>query len=194
MNALRDTMIAMIFVSMLSLMALKLSSNTKEHVITTRQSLETQRNIHLITDIIENDFRKIGHGLNNPLGAIALAKNSRIIFAYDQDPSSNFDSIRVEYYTRKASATPNPNDKLIYRKINNTKAQAAALGITKFKLKYFNGFGNQLPTPVCADSLPKIREIEVTIDLQNTRGFKNDYGGAKYKSRIIPKNLLVQYQ
>jgi hypothetical protein len=56
----------------------------------------------------------------------------------------------------------------------------------------FNGFGLQLSTPVCADSLPKIREIEIAINIENTRGFKGDFGSAKYVSRIIPKNLLVQ--
>ena len=192
MNVLRDTMIAMIFASMVAVIALNVSSNTKEHVIKTRQSLETQRNMHLISDIMENDFRKIGHGLKNPFVSITLAKNSHVIFSYDQDPSSKFDSIRVEYYVRKAKSTPNPKDKLIYRKINNTKAKAVAFGIRTFKLKYFNGFGLQLSTPVCADSLPKIREIEIAINIENTRGFKGDFGSAKYVSRIIPKNLLVQ--
>ena len=193
MNALRDTLIALFFASMLALMALKISSNTKEHVITTRQSLTTQQNMKVITDIIENDFRKIGHSLVNPFAAITLAYDSRIIFSYDNDPSSTFDSMRVEYYLEDETYTPNPNDKKLVRKINSSSALGASLGVTNFILKYYNGFGTLLPTPVATDSLPKIREIEITLDMQNTQGFKGEYGSAKYVTRIIPKNLLITF-
>ncbi len=193
MNALRDTLIAMIFAAMVALIALKIDANTKENNILTRQALETQESLHNLTDVLEYDIRKIGHSLINPFGGILLADTSHIILAYDQDPGSQFDSISVEYYTELAENTPNPNDLKLIRKVNGNSAMGVALGLTSFNLKYFNAHGLQLPTPVCSDSLSVIREIELSIGFQSREGFKGDYSGAKYVTRIIPKNLLIRF-
>ena len=193
MNALRDSLIALIFAAMIGVMALRISGTTREHVIKTRQALATQESMNTMTEILEYDIRKIGHGLINPFAGISLANDSHIKLAYDKDPSSNYDSVHVEYYTIAATATPNPNDKILIRKLNSNNARSGALGLTNLTFKYFNAFGVQLPTPVCADSLPKIREIEISIELENTHGFKNKYAKAKFVTRIIPKNLLIRF-
>ena len=193
MNVLRDTMTALIIAGTLLLMVLKINLNVQEHAITTRQSTTTQEHLRTISNVMEYDFHKIGHSLINPFGAIKLAKESHIIFSYDRDPSSKYDSISVEYRVLDARTTPNPNDKLLIRKINKIIPQPVAMGITQFKLRYFNQFGKELPTPVVADSLSKIGEIEITLIFQNAEGFNKEYGRAKYVTRIIPKNLLIRY-
>jgi hypothetical protein len=193
MNALRDSMIALFIAGMIGLIAVQISGNAKEHVIITQQSLATQENMHTMTDILEYDIRKIGHGLIDPFSAISLADTAHLIFSYDKDPFSTYDSIHVEYYALAATSTPNPNDKVLYRKVNNKSFKAAAMGLSKLKFYYYNAFGTKLKTPVCSDSLSKIREVEIEMKMENTMGFNKKYSKALYSSRIIPKNLLIRY-
>ena len=193
MNVLRDTLLSLIIAGMVLLTVLKISSNAREHVITTGQTYINQSNMRVLTDVIEYDFHKIGHSLIDPFHAIRTANSSQIIFSYDQNPTSTFDSIRVEYSTSPAPSTPNPDDKLLVRKVNNRNTRAVAFGVSTFQLRYFNQFGTELPTPVVTDSLPKIREIEITLILQSTEGFKKTYASSKYVTRIAPKNLLIQF-
>jgi hypothetical protein len=193
MNALRDTLIALFIAAMIGIIAIQISGNAKGHVITTQQTLATQENMSTMTDILEYDIRKIGHGLIDPFSALSLADDSHLIFSYDKNPYSTYDSIQVEYYTLAATSTPNPNDKVLYRKVNNKSVNAAAIGLSNLKFNYYNAFSTQLQTPVCTDSLPKIREIEIIMAMENKEGFKNKYSKALYSSRIIPKNLLIRY-
>lgn len=193
MNALRETLLALFFAGWLILLTLKVGFNTKEHTISTRHSLTNQENLHVLTNIIEYDFRKIGHGLINPFGAISIADSEKVTFSYDQNPTTTYDSIRVEYSLANALSTKNPNDKLLIRKINNQNKGNVAFGITRFKLRYFNYFGTELQTPVISDSLSKITEIEISMTFESTEGIRNNYANAKYHTRIIPKNLLIQF-
>ncbi|MDW7679288.1 MAG: hypothetical protein SCK70_01890 [bacterium] len=193
MNSLQETLIALFFAGWVVLIALRVSFNSTEHSITTLQTLSTQQNIRVVSDIIEYDFRKIGHGLRNPFTAIYFADSSRIIFAYDKNPYAVYDSIRIEYTLQDAPSTPNPRDKILLRKLNSQNSTSVALGITRFRLRYYNYFGTELPTPVVADSLSKIREIEVSLTLESVEGMKETYSTSKYHTRITPKNLLIQY-
>ena len=168
MNSHLDVLIAFFFLGVLILIGLTVDSNMRAHTIVTSQDYSVQTNTRVLTDIIEYDFRKIGHGLINPLGSVASADTSHIIFSYDRHPLSAFDSIRVEYSLLPANSTPNPNDKLLLRRVNGANINGAALGVTRFFLKYFNQQGAQLATPVTADSLRRIRLIELTLELKGT--------------------------
>ncbi len=188
-----DVLIAVIIMGSLIVTAMTVDSNTRSHVIKTTQDLSNQESARVITDIIEEDFRKIGHGLINPFAAIALADSSHIIFSYDRDPSTAYDSLRVEYFLAPALSTPNPYDKKLVRRVNGQTVRSAALGVARFKLKYYNQYGVLLPTPVAADSLSKIREIELRMVFKSPVGFKRRYARASYITRFTPKNLLIKY-
>jgi len=193
MNVIRETMLALFFAGWLIFIALRVGMNTSEHLINTQYTVINQENLQTLTDIIEYDIRKIGHGLINPFTAITLADSNRFIFSYDKDPSKNYDSIRVEYSLVRAVTTPNVHDKILYRKLNSHNTTKISLGISRFKLKYYNRFGKELPTPVVSDSLSKIREIEISLTIESRDLKENKYGNSKYVTRIVPKNLLIQY-
>ena len=44
--------------------------------------------------------------------------------------------------------TPNPNDRILYRVVNNAAPKGANLGITQFNLMYFSSLGDTLPYPI----------------------------------------------
>ena len=192
MNALMDVLIASIIAGSVLLISLKIDTNAKENLHVSRQSFITQKNIRLVSEIVEHDFRKMGHSLIKPKKAITLADTSHIVFSYDRNPSSVYDSMRVEYSTGPAPATQNPNDFKLFRKLNNASPNLVSIGITKFFLRYFNKKGALLTTPVVADSLSSINIIEIAIQCQSTDKIRDRYEHAKFLTRITPKNLLAE--
>ncbi len=192
MNSHLDVLIAFIFLGVLIIIGLTIDSNMRAHTIVTNHDYSVQTNNRVLTDIIEDDFRKIGHGLIDPFGAIDLADTSRIIFSYDRNPFSTFDSVRIEYSLLPALRTPNPNDKILRRIVNGAATTGPGLGVTRFFLKYFNQQGTQLASPVTADSLRRIRMIELTLEVKGTDGFDNRYSTSKFVTSFTPKNLLVK--
>ncbi|NOY58258.1 MAG: hypothetical protein GXO75_04890 [Calditrichaeota bacterium] len=193
MNSFLDLTIAFVILGSLLAISMNVDSNVREHVITTTQDLNVQENAHVMTNIIEYDFRKIGHGLINPFAAITVADSSHIIFSYDRNPSSVYDSTRVEYLLTAATRTPNPNDKILIRRVNGAENGGGALGVSRFRLRYYNQYGALLPTPVVSDSLSKIREIALLLVTSRTSGFRGKFGGLRYSTRFTCKNLLVRY-
>jgi len=192
MNSHLDVLIAFFFLGVLLLIGLTVDSNMRAHTIVANQDYSIQTSTRVLTDIIENDFRKIGHGLLDPFGSVTLADTSHIIFSYDQHPFSTFDSVRIEYSLLPANSTPNPYDKILRRRVNGANSTSPALGVTRFFLQYYNQQGTQLATPVTADSLRRIRLIEMTLVLKGTEGFNSRYSTSKFVTSFTPKNLLVK--
>ncbi|NOZ61472.1 MAG: hypothetical protein GXO74_07300 [Calditrichaeota bacterium] len=193
MNAIRETLLALFFAGWIIMIGLRVNTNSTLHLYNTQRSAINQENLHVVTDILEYDFRKIGHGLLNPLGAIQVADSNRIVFSYDKDPSLVYDSIRVVYKMVPVKHKNHKFNKILIRKENSNKITRFPFGISRFNLKYFNKFGKNLPTPVVSDSLASIREIEISLTLASSDLEKDEYGEAKYVTRIVPKNLLSHY-
>ena len=193
MNAIRESLLALFFAGWIIMIALRVNTNTTLHLYNTQRSVINQEDLHVVTDILEYDFRKIGHGLQNPPGAIIVADSDRIVFSYDKDPSLAYDSIRVEYKMIPVVHKNHKSNRLLRRKENSNKITRFPCGISRFNLKYFNRFGKNLPTPVISDSLASIREIEISLTLASSDLEKDEYGEAKYVTRIVPKNLLSHY-
>ena len=193
MNSVMDIMIALIITGILITIVLDVDFNVKVHAINMQRELRTQESVRVLTDIIEYDLRKIGHGLITPFRAVHYADTSRIIFSYDRDRSSAYDSVRIEYTVVPALQTPNPNDFRFKRIVNGNEHDGISFGVIRFRLRYFNQYGTELPTPVSSDSLSKIRSIQYLFILQNKERFRNKYAYSSYSSRVTPKNLLIKY-
>ncbi len=192
MNEIRETILALFFAGWIIMIALRVNTNTTLHLYYTQQNVTNQENLTVMTDILEYDFRKIGHGLSNPLKAIVVADSDRIVFSYDKNPYNRYDSIRVEY--RLLPAIKQRDNNRLVRIENSRRRTFFPFKIERFNLKYYNKFGKKFPTPVVADSLASIREIEVTISLGSRGENTAQYGSAKYVTRFVPKNLLSHYE
>ena len=86
-----------------------------------------QSNITTTSEIIHNDFYKIGYKVSG--NKIVIADSNQIKFYSDIDNNGTIDSIY--YYTGTASqltSTQNPNDKLLYRVFNNSSALSSTAG------------------------------------------------------------------
>jgi hypothetical protein len=163
----------------LLLSTIRVGTANSENMQSYGGELLVQENLVEVTKLLEYDFRKIGYckepnKLPDPTRAILLADSSRIKFLTDVDmtgagPDGNVDSIY--YYlgpTSELASTTNPRDRLLYRVVDTQPAKGSNLGITSFKLQYFDGQGNALLPPVTGANLQKIQTIQISIIVENT--------------------------
>ncbi len=173
-----DLIGSMILFGWLLLTSIRISVANSENLQTYGGELLVQENLVEVTKLLEYDFRKIGFCLEpnlipDPTRAILLADSTRIKFLSDVDldgtgPDGTVDS--VYYYLGPVSelaSTQNPRDCLLYRVINTETAKGANLGVTQFKLSYFDAQGNVLALPITGLNLQKIQTIQISLILEN---------------------------
>jgi hypothetical protein len=61
----------------------------------------------------------------------------------------------------------NGNTRILYRVVNNLPAAGSNLGVTSFKLTYYDQANNVIATPVPAAKLQTIFSIQISISVQN---------------------------
>lgn len=149
------------------------------------QTSIVQRNLTTIVKILEYDFRKMGYNVVDPTKCILQADSNRISFLADIDRNGIVDT--VTYYvgpTSDLSGTPNPNDRLMYRIINNEAPVSNNLGVTQLLFKYYTQ--DMAVTSV----LTAIKIVEINISVQSIFPIDGQYPSAFWKqTRITSRNL-----
>lgn len=156
--------------------------------------LMVQKNLITIVQIIENDFKKIGYckdpdKIPNPTKSIRLADSSKIRFYTDTDNDGDLDSLY--YYlgpTSELRETPNPRDRILYRQINNQTPYGGNLGVTEFKIEYFDALGNSITSPVVTPS--QIAMMQISVQVENISAYKENYSNAYWRQvKLAARNL-----
>lgn len=165
--------------------------------------LVVQQNLVAVVELLEFDFRKIGYcedwtKLSNPLDYIISADSNSIKFRTDLDSDGNVDSLH--YYTGPTSelkGTPNPRDKFLYRVENTDKPIGTNLGVTEFRMVYYDALGKKLSYPIISPDL--IQMIEINIRVEDVYGYdtankdkadRDMYASAFWKQiRLAARNL-----
>ena len=161
----------------------------------------TQTNSRTIADMINHDFYKIGYheSINGISPIVESADSNYIRFRSDIDNNGTVDT--VQYYTSApydvhGSAVRFQN---LYRGVNSSTGPGANLGLTSFKLIYFDTLGVliNLPTPTDSASRRRIRSIKIqmlvknpmTVDTTSTATFDTTFAATYWEKWISPKNL-----
>ena len=167
-----------------------LALNLKVNTSATQYYQDTfnQRNAIAAADIIENDFYKIGFNASNT--KILQADSSSIKYLSDYNNNGTVDTI--SYYlsgTNSMSSTTNPNDKLLYRKVNQTVQTASV--IIRFYLQYYDASLNNLSYSSLTDptNLAKIRTIRVLIRSELADQVNDSYSPVEWRKEFRPRNL-----
>lgn len=189
MATLIDLLGSCAFGALAILLAVKLNI----YLATTHQQstfdVVAQQNCVQLGSIIENDFYKIGYG-DKSGASIRTADTSSIKFYTDIDNNGTLDS--VQYYTGAMGAGSgqiNPHHKLLYRKINTKNPTAMKLGMTNFKLTYYDSAGTKTAT------VSKIRAIKVSLDVESdvksegAGGQDVVYNVVHWQQFIVPKSF-----
>lgn len=156
--------------------------------------LIVQQSLVEAVTLLEYDFRKIGYckdytKIPDPSKAIISADSTSIKFKTDTNNDGGVDSIR--YYlgpTSELTSTPNPRDRILYRVVNGNTGPGSNLGITQFRLKYFNALGTQIPFPITNTS--QIATMQIDLKIESTVAYNNDYPTVFWRQiRMSARNL-----
>lgn len=193
-NVILDIIGSTIIGGLLMLILFRLNDAATENTYNYGGELTSQQNLTTTVEILENDFRKIGYcadwnKIPIPSDAILDADSTRISFLTDVNSDGNVDSLK--YYLgplSELSGTPNPRDRLLYRVVNNEPAIGVNLGITQFKLIFFDALGDSISLPM--EDTGEITSIEINISVENTSGYDNKYSTVFWRQiRLAARNL-----
>ena len=84
--------------------------------------------------------------------------------------------------------TANPRDKFLYRVVNNEAPKGINLGVTQFKLVFFDALGDSLPFPITNPADVNVMEINITVE--NIAAYDEKYSSAFWRQvRLVARNL-----
>jgi type II secretory pathway component PulJ len=193
-STLLDILGSIIIGGLVLLILFRVNTSATSNLYTNNSEANVQSAMISVGSVLEEDFRKIGYckdwtKIPDPTKAILFADTSSIKFLTDLNNDGNVDTL--SYYLGPASEllnTPNPNDRLLYRVANSDVPKSSNVGITEFKITYFDSFGNILSTPVTPPS--QIQKMQIDIMVENTEPIDSTYVVAFWRQlRLTARNL-----
>jgi hypothetical protein len=88
------------------------------------------------------------------------------------------------------SNTPNPRDRLLYRVVNNETPRSANVGLTEFKITYYNSLGDTIKTLPLTSNTGQIHTIQIDVETQNSEAMDSTYVTSFWRQiKLSAKNL-----
>lgn len=192
-STLIDILGSVIISGFLLIILMRLNDTAVENQYNNTQELILQQNLATSAMILENDFRRIGYcksyNLIQTTDAIVSATDSSISFLTDVNDAGVVNTL--SYYvgpTSELSSTPNPRDRFLYRVVDGETPVGVNLGVTQFRMVYFDQLGDTLPFPITEPSL--IGSMEINIAVENVAGYDEKYSSAFWRQiRLAAPNL-----
>lgn len=206
-STLIDILGATIIGGLLLLILFRVNDTATQNTFVYTGELMVQQALVQTVNIIEHDFRKMGYceiweNMPNPANAIIFADSNKISFLTDLPPDmlSVGDGVidTLHYFigpTSELALTDNPNDRLLYRVVNSEIPKSSNVGITNFKLTYFDSFNEIIPTPILDAATGSINTIQIDLEIQTIYAYHQLYSDQLYNSvfwrqiRLAAKNL-----
>ncbi len=188
-TTLMDILGSTIILAVIILAVVGVNANVSDWTFGSTSTLNAQLNVVEVASLIEWDFLKIGYGVDGG-PKIGVADSTRLTFFADLDRNGTIDKIR--YYTSEPEDRVglNPNTIILYRLLDDQPEAGANLGVTMFRLAYFDSAGTPLATPV--DSTHWIKSIQVGFMVESiipTVAGDSTFSGAYWEKCIYPRNL-----
>lgn len=193
-STLIDILGSVIVGGMLLLILFRLNDAATENTYNYGGELIVQQNLVEVVQLLEYDFRKIGYckdweQIPDPSKSIIMADSNAISFLTDYNSDGIVDT--MHYYLGPDSSltsTPNPNDRILYRIVNNNPEAGANLGVTEFNLLYYDALGNPISFPI---SVPgQIYIMQINIKVESTVAYDEKYSSVFWRQiRMAARNL-----
>ncbi len=180
---------------LLLLILFRLNSSATSNYYNMNSELIIQQAMISVVEVLESDFRKIGYSkdwnkIPDPTKAILYADTSEIKFLTDVNNIGQVDTLR--YFlgpTSELTNTPNPRDRFLYRVVNSQPPKSSNVGITEFRLTYYDALGDTIKTmPVSNPG--QIHSIQIDIQVENLEAADSVYTVAFWRQvKLASKNL-----
>jgi type II secretory pathway component PulJ len=179
-SSIIDIIASAVVAGLLLLIALRLNAQANETSMIYNGSVTLQQNMVTLVGMLEHDFRQIGYcktysKIPDPSKSIRKADTSDITFWTDVNNTGNLDSVR--WYvgpTSEMSSSPNPRDRMIYRVVNNSAPVGWNLGVTQFKLEYYEYDGDTIKVlPVAQPG--SIYSMQISLACESPVPFAEQY-------------------
>jgi hypothetical protein len=198
MNSLLDNVMSFILGGAVLFLLCVLMMNMR--MASTNQTLNTtvQSNMVTITDIMENDFRRIGYRVPVPPSdsSIVYATPDTIKAKGDLDSNGTVETVLYYLGKTKPARNVNPQSRYLYRILNGVTGVMND-GVTLLKFTYYDTLGNQiLATPHVANP-SSINSVRVTINIASPfpsqiSKYDTTYSYASWEQTLKPRNLRTR--
>jgi type II secretory pathway component PulJ len=195
-STLLDIVGSVIIGGLILLILFRLNNSATANLYNSYSEATVQQSIVSVVQVLESDFRKIGYckdwnKIPDPTKAILYADTSKFVFLTDIDNDGNVDTL--DYYlgpTSMLSNTPNPRDRLLYRVVNNETPRSANVGLTEFKITYYNSLGDTIKTLPLTSNTGQIHTIQIDVETQNSEAMDSTYVTSFWRQiKLSAKNL-----
>jgi len=195
-STLLDIVGSVIIGGLILLILFRLNNSATANLYNSYSEATVQQSIVSVVQVLESDFRKIGYckdwnKIPDPTKAILYADTSKFVFLTDIDNDGNVDTL--DYYLGPTSAlsnTPNPRDRFLYRVVNNETPRSANVGLTEFKITYYNSLGDTIKTLPLTSNTGQIHTIQIDVETQNSEAMDSTYVTSFWRQiKLSAKNL-----
>jgi len=193
-SSILDILGSTIIGGMLLVIILRLNDAAVQNTYNNSGELSSQQNIATIVQILETDFRKIGfckdwNKIPIPSRAIIIADSNKIKYLTDIEADGFVDT--MYYYigsTNEILTTPNPRDRYLYRIVNGGLPVKVNLGVTEFKLVYFDVRDDTINFPITVPG--EIHSMQINVAVENVDAYDNQYSSVFWRQiRLAAQNL-----
>lgn len=193
-STLLDVVGSVILGGLLLLTIIKLNGRATENRFIFGNDRILQRDVSNLAQLLESDFRKMGFAGDNvvvddTVHFILNADTSSIKFLADINDDNSLET--VTYYlgpTSELANTPNPRDRILYRKINNETPLKISTNAVKFNFQYFDTFDSLLTLPISDTRL--IESMLISVKMEDNSAYDQKYSTAYWQQvRLTSRNL-----
>ena len=201
---------------LLMLAALRLNAGASENTFAYNQNYLLQRNMVVLTVMLEQDLNHVGALSGDPYGGIARADTNDLQFYGDVTNDGVPDSVEWRVgLPSELTATQNVRDCYVYRRVNGVTTKMN-LGVTQFRFRYWKVIDptdSVVPLPIVHPtaatysatgvSTGNIGPIEVSIMLESPYRLKQEFvmvgDTTEYQMvwrqlRSVSRNNSIQFQ
>jgi hypothetical protein len=192
MSSMLDMVGAAILFGILVLTVARVQANLNSTMYQNTFSMNTQTAAVLLARQIEHDITKAGYGVTGQ--RIATADSTQLSFRGALTYKGTVDSIAY-YLGPTDTTTINPNDFRFVRYAKSGGELSERLGMTYFRIAYYDSLNHRMNTPVTGASLAAIRGIDVKFRLESLEPVTDpttevpDYFAVTWEKLMYPRNL-----
>jgi hypothetical protein len=194
-NVILDIIGSIIIAGILMLSIFRVNNSSTEDLYRGSGNLVAQTNLATVVQILETDFRKIGYcsdwkQIPVPTEAILSADSISIRYLTDVDKNGIVDT--MFYYFDPLTdipGTPNPRDRFLYRVVNGETPVGVNLGVTQYRMEFFNSLGTKLSFPITDPR--EIYTMQIDITVEDVAAYDEKYQTIFWRQiRMAARNLF----